>query len=240
MYTWGYIKNAALAKLDLDSDSNDQNESNELNWQNRFYFYANEVITQICSSIKPHHTFVQIKTFDKVVDNGDGILIVDNKPYSNVFVSTDGNTIVANDGNVLMYKIGSLIKMPSDFIAFGDDVCTVEYYDFLYNKWYEECHDDTLEYKGYNHIICKVAGTYNISYKARWFTFSISTPDSQDLSFIPMDILDCIPSYIASQCYKVDDEYKSSVFRNEYEMFLARIDDTNFKNSKTFKIGGGW
>ena len=57
---------------------------------------------------------------------------------------------------------------------------------------------------------------------------------------VPDDILDCLPSYIASQCYKVDDEVKSSIYRNEYEMFVARIDATDYKNTKTFSVGGGW
>ena len=49
-----------------------------------------------------------------------------------------------------------------------------------------------------------------------------------------------IPTYIAQQCYKIDDEYKSAVYRNEYEAALARLDDTNKKNTKSIKIGGGW
>lgn len=239
MYTWGYIKNAALSKLDLDGDYDEQVESNELNWQNRFYIYANEVITQICSSIKPKHTFCKIKTFDNAIYDDENNLIVDGVKHLNYVLSDNGEQILNAEGNIVMYRINTPIRMPSDFIAFGDDVCTVEYCDFLYNKWFTECHDDTLQYFGYDCIICKVAGNYTISYKARWFTFTMETDDDVVLD-VPLDILDCIPSYIASQCYKVDDEYKSSVFRNEYEMFLARIDDTNFKNSKTFKIGGDW
>ena len=240
MYTWGYIKNAALAKLDMDGDYEEQLDSNELNWLNRFYIYANEAMTQICSAIKPKHTFVQIKTFNNVIVDSSGLMI-DGKRYDNYELTADGvKAYNKSEPSVCLYKVGSLITMPSDFIAFGDDVCTVEYFDFLHNKWLEECHDDTLQYVGYNQIICREVGTYLISYKARWYTFVTSMSNDVDLSFIPTDVLDCIPSYIASQCYKVDDEYKSSVFRNEYEMFLARIDDTNYKNSKTFKIGGDW
>ena len=61
-----------------------------------------------------------------------------------------------------------------------------------------------------------------------------------ELIDVPDDILDSIPSYIASQCFKIDDEYKSSVFRNEYEMFMARINDTNYQNTRTFFVGGDW
>ena len=70
-------------------------------------------------------------------------------------------------------------------------------------------------------------------------TFDKSLDNNYQID-VPNDILDCIPSYVASQCYKIDDDYKSQVYRNEYEMMLARIDATNYKNTKTIKIGGDW
>ena len=196
MYTWGYIKDATLAKLDLD-----QNEANELKLINRFPFYANEVITQITSSVKPKRLFYEIN-------------------------------ITENEVNKLQ-TIDDIM-----FIGWGDDANTIEY-DAYNARFIEECSDEILSYVGYNQFICRKVGIYRISYKTRWITFSSSTRDDEVLN-VPADILECIPSYIAHQCYKIDDEYKSSVFRNEYEMFLARIDDTNFKTNTTFKIGGDW
>lgn len=197
MYTWGYIKNVALAKLDLELE-----EAQELKLINKFAYYANEVITQISSSIKPRHEFFNI--------------------------------------DIKQSDVGKVLSISDPmFIGFGDDVSTIETVDFLGNRWLEECHDDDIIYKGYNNFICFNIGKYSISYKSRWYDFT-NAKENTDLSFIPTDILDCIPSYIAHQCYKIDDEYKSSVFRNEYEMFLARIDDTNYNNTKTFKIEGDW
>jgi hypothetical protein len=224
----------------MDGDYEEQIDSNELNWQNRFYIYANEVITQVSSTIKPKRTFYEVKTFEnaEVFDSG---LKVDGKFYNAYKLSPDNTKILDDKGVIVMYKVNTLISMPREFISFGDDVCTIEYFDFLHNKWLEECHDDVLSYCGYNQILCKEVGTYRISYNARWYTFTSNMSDDVQLGVvIPIDILECIPSYIASQCYKVDDEYKSSVFRNEYEMLLARIDDTNYKNSRTFRIGGDW
>lgn len=228
MYKWGYLTEVTLSKLELTQD-----EAVELKFTNKFPFYANEAMTQICSAVKPKRTFYEFQVYNtcEVVDNG---CIVDGKLLSNV--SLDAYDRVVNvDGKVLYYPNGRLITMPSDFISFGDDVCTI-----TCNFDVEECHDDILEYKGYNQIICRRAGLYHVSYNARWYTFSSIMNEEEDLSFIPRDILDCIPSYIVSQCYKIDDEYKSSIYRNEYEMFLARIDDVNFKNTKTFTIGGDW
>lgn len=203
MYKWGYLKEVALAKLDLE-----ESEAEIQGLITRFPFYANEVITQICSSIKPKRDFAEF-----VVEEKD---------------------------------IGKAFTMPDDFISFGDDVNTRTWVEtwLCHDTYVEEAHDEDFRYLGYNKVMFKKVGTYHISYNARWFDFSkVSTDGLIDESYdidVPADILDCIPSYIAHQCFKIDNEYKAAVYRNEYEMFLARIDDTDFKNTKTFKIGGDW
>lgn len=208
LYTWGYLKDAALAKLDLTEE-----EANEQKLLKRFHIYANEVMTQVCSSLKPHRTFAEFTVEDTT----------------------------------------TLYTMPDDFVAFGNDVCKVEYYtdgknDYLLSTIPENCTvwqvkdtatDEDFEYVGFNKIRFLHQGVYQISYNARWYTFTYDTPDGTILP-VPMDILDCIPTYIASQCYKIDDETKASIYRNEYEMLLARIDNTDYSETKTVHIGGGW
>ena len=197
MYTWGYIKDATLAKLDLE-----QSEANVMGLLNRFVFYANEAMTQICSGIKPKHSYFVIKVDDE--------------------------------------NVNKLLTMDvDDFISFGDDESVIAYINEYGDEVEEFCHDDVLVHRGYNNVICKKKGLYTISYNARWYMFSNATPDDEVLN-VPVDILDCIPSYIAHQCMKTDDEYKSSVLRNEYEMFLSRIDDTDYNTTKTIKILGDW
>lgn len=199
-YTYGYIKDVSLAKLDLTEE-----EANTQNLISRFPFYANEVMTQICSSIKPKYTFAK-------------------------FVITKEN-------------VGKPQKMPLDFVSFGDDVCyeltetEIGYGDIAFVK--KELYDNDFDYYSNNEVIFKRQGVFNISYNARWFTFNKNIDNNLVLD-VPDDILECIPSYIASQCYKIDDEYKASVFRNEYEMMLARIDNTDYRTNKTFNIDGGW
>lgn len=199
-YTWGYIKDVSLSKLDLD-----ENEATVQNLLSRFPFYANEVITQVCSSIKPKYTFENF-----VIDKTD---------------------------------VGVKQTMPDDFVSFGDDVCymleEVREYNGETRLIKVPIHDDDYEYLGYNQVVFKHPGNYFISYNARWYTFDKSLSDDE-LIDVPDDILDSIPSYIASQCYKIDDEYKASVFRNEYEIMLSRIDNSNFRNTKTIKIEGDW
>lgn len=192
MYTWGYIKENTLSKLNLGEE-----EANQQGFLSRFPYYANEAMTQICSAIKPKETFFEVGA-----------------------------------------EAGEIITMPEDFIAFSDD--TVGFFNMAERDMYiEDVGDEYLEYSGYNQVLCKKRGTYRIPYKARWFFF---TKDCHNATVItaPADICDALPSYIASQCWKIDDEAKAAVYRNEYEMFLARIDDSSFKSQRSMHIGGGW
>lgn len=206
MYTWGYIKDVTLMKLDLDED-----ESNALNLMRRFKHYANEAITIICSTVKPKRTFAVIDVTNEMI----------------------GRPVAISD---------------KDFISFGDDVNRITKTE--YNETVtREATDEDFSYCGYNQIIPYVTGTFIISYNARWLTFLYEdydydgVDDGQDDGTeldAPVDVLECLPSYIASQCMKVDDDYKASVLRNEFEMMVARIDDTHYKTNKTFTIGGDW
>lgn len=209
MYTWGYLVEVCLSKLDLD-----EREARTQNLLDRFPYYANEVITQISSSIKPKTEFAHF-----VIDKTN---------------------------------VGVPQLMPSDFVSFGDDVNYERVISTVYPRTAEldetsievdveevELHDTDFKYYGYNKIVFKHVGDFYISYNARWFTFFKGIEENTELD-IPADILDCIPSYVASQCYKVDDETKAQIYRNEYEMMLARIDATNYKNTKTIKIEGDW
>lgn len=195
MYTWGYLKENTLGKLNLSEE-----EANQQDFLSRFPYYANEAMTQICSAIRPKETFVEF--------------------------------VVSKEND----NIGKPLSMPDDFIAFSDDV--VKHRVNEYSDW-GEVGDEFIEYYGYNEIICKYEGIYRIPYKARWFFFTKDTPNGIVIP-APADVLDAIPSYMASQCYKIDDEVKAAIYRNEFEMFLARIDDTSFKSQRTFHVGGGW
>ena len=48
MYTWGYVKDAILAKLYMNEE-----EARRANFLDSFPIYANECLTQIASTIRP-------------------------------------------------------------------------------------------------------------------------------------------------------------------------------------------
>jgi hypothetical protein len=193
MYTWGYIKENTLNKLNMSEE-----EANQQDFLARFPYYANEAMTQICSSIKPKESFV-----DKIITSEN---------------------------------VGKSFVMPVDFISFSDSPILWQRYD---DEGFTEASDDVVECFGYNEVLCKYIGKYRIPYDARWFFFTNDTKDAEILS-LPADICDALPSYIASQCMKLDDEVKAATYRNEYELFLSRINDNSTRRQKTFHIGGGW
>ena len=193
MYTWGYIKENTLNKLNLT-----EGEANEHGFLKQFPYYANEAITQICSSIKPKETYYEITIAD--------------------------------------WQVGSVNVMPSDFIAFSDSPI---HWASTTDAPFIEISNEFLEFVGYASIRFKTAGTYRIPYDARWQFFDSNTADGVLLQ-MPADICDALPSYIASQCYKLDDELKAATYRNEYEMFLARMNDASSRRQKDFFVGGGW
>lgn len=238
MYTWGYIKTAALVKLDLEANS-----SISQGLSNKFFVYANEALTQICSSIKPKHTYASFTVVDRKKLIARLCLKYEIKISELSFLTTsiyhmdeltDNQRLFLADYNQYEF-LNDTVDMPDDFIAFSG------YASYILDSDGQrfEAFDEDYEVIGDKKVILLKEGTYQIAYDARWFTFTPTTDDNFELD-IPNDILDCLPSYIVSQCFKIDDEVKSAIYRNEYEIFLARINDSVYMRNKTFKVAGGW
>lgn len=124
----------------------------------------------------------------------------------------------------------------TDFLGFIDDEVYYrpdDNYDFVYA-------DELAEFRGNNEIFCKAVGDYLIPCRERWYFFREDIEDKKYLGDIPQDICEAIIPYIASKCFTIiDDERKAIIYRNEFEVFFARLDDTRV-NSGTFHIRGGW
>lgn len=240
MYTWGYIKEAIFAKLDLT-----EQEALEQNLINKIPFYANEALTQICSTIKPNYKFFDIDIYTTYEEAKKYISKKYNVDLDTITEKTEGiaeQAAYKEYSEVVTNKqiINSIITMPDDFISFGDDINTVDYTNvYGVDIIAEEVHDDRYTYHGYNQIVFKKSGTYHMSYNARWIIFTHTLKNNEVLQ-VPTDILDTIPSYVASQYYKLTDEIKASLYRNEFELLFARIDQANSRTTKSIIINGGW
>ena len=60
MYTWGYVKDAILAKLYLSEE-----EAQRAKFLDSFTIYANECLTQIASTIRPKQATYKCEAFMK-------------------------------------------------------------------------------------------------------------------------------------------------------------------------------
>lgn len=237
MYTWGYIKDATLAKMDLKA-----NQAVEMGFVNKMPFYANEAVTQITAAIKAKRSFAEfevaergptlelIKRFYKL----DDVSFLLEPPCDKSSLSVEQQKALDNY-NHFKY-VGDVVKFPDDFFAWSDDMSFM--YDFDKQTWVNT-NDDFFETYGGNSLIFKRVGKFRIAYKARWFKILPTTSDDMELD-APDDILECIPSYIASQLYKVDDEVKSGILRNEFEMMVARIDENDYQTNRTMMDRRNW
>ena len=133
MFTYGYIQNATLARLDID-----ENEAQDMKLLNRFPYYANEAMQAICAA-RPRYDYVNVK----VVRDFD-VVVYDIENPASFFIGTkDVHYTVDEEGNIRgvegydiatdeqttdyyhnvlnTYKIGEKYQCSEDFISFAPD-----------------------------------------------------------------------------------------------------------------------
>lgn len=234
MYTWGYLKEASLAKLDMSAD-----QAIEMGLLNKFPFYANEAITQVMG-VKPRRTFAEfdVKNERDIIEYCKLNWKLDDVSFITRGVQ-DEEDLTANQAKALHYYrqfvfVNKEVRMPEDFFSWNDDRSYIEKYGVI-------CQASENDYNlyGANHVLFFKPAKYRIPYNAKWFKFAVSMNDDVVID-VPDDIAESIPSYIVAQCYKIDDESKAAVYRNEFEMFLARLDENDVHVNRAMKITGEW
>lgn len=116
-----------------------------------------------------------------------------------------------------------VINMPDDFLSF--------YVNGAPNPELSYITDKTVTGK---------AGDYKIYYNALWK--EITKDDIINDTTLPIDVsvLNCLPTYMASQLLSQDDIQRSAILKNEFELLLARLDTEIMYESNHFKSEGGW
>lgn len=124
---------------------------------------------------------------------------------------------------------GEIIEMPDDFISFADIINTLDG-EPVSNVIYV---DD-------RHLKLPKKGDYNIYYNALWK--DIERSDIENNTELPIDksVLNCLPTYIASQLLSLDDVQRSMILKNEFELMLARLDTNIMYEQNHFISDGGW
>lgn len=130
---------------------------------------------------------------------------------------------------VVTTKDNELITMPDDFISFADMIIYLD----------DEENPDIV-YIGDRQILCKKAGTYKIFYNAEWAEITKELIDSDEVLEIDKSVLNCLPTYMASQLLSQDDVQRATILKNEFEMLLAGLDTNILYQNNHFKSVGGW
>ena len=237
MYTWGYIKEATLAKMDMSVE-----DAINMGLINKMPYYANEAITYITASIKARRTYTQfdIKDLRKMLDylsekyQLSDVSFLFKQPCDKTILSLNQAGALEEYEKYLYTECP--LTFPDDFFAWSDDINYK--YDNCYKRWVQVSDRDYTTY-GSTKLIFHSPGLYRMSYLAKWFKILPTTDDNFELD-CPDDILECIPTYIASQLYKIDDEVKSGILRNEWEMAVSRIDENDYSSNKTIQDRRDW
>lgn len=150
------------------------------------------------------------------------------------------NECLVNIANGVKPKLGVLevvttkenteLELPEDFLSFADMV------NYLNNQ-----PDPTIVYFGGKLILPKI-GEYKIFYNALWEPITDDYMNDQEQPDLPIDqsVLNCIPTYVASQILAEDDVQRSTILKNEYELMLSRLDTNVMYQQNSYKSTGGW
>lgn len=251
-YTFGYIREATQAHLDLD-----EQEAQAMRLHERYYIYANEAMQAICS-VKPKYDYFNceiVKDYAPLIKVGENQFRLATPDELNwVYLTPTAKPNFADRAETIswyesqnVYLLNRSIRMPDDFIAFAEkqawafirnDAFNPElfvrgYYTSPTSKYKQVKIGKTeFAYTGSNAVLFHKEGTYQIPYKATWHRFRSNTDDDTIID-MPVDILLTIPLYIASQCLYVDNAQKAIAKRAEFEAALARCSNTDFLEMKS-------
>lgn len=249
MKKWSEIRQGIINKLFMDEEEvNDENE----NYASKFAFYANECLNQIANGIKPKIATFRPVLYEKSTRGvnfrlENGIFSMDSAFGDTYYLEPDKHTIYIDlmtdkkyivSGTELIdvtdkdyYPINTQITMPEDFLSFADMV-----------NYVNGEPDPGIIYLNDKTIALSVPGVYKIFYNALWQPITEDYMNDQEQPDLPIDqsVLNCIPSYVASQILAEDDVQRSTILKNEYELMLSRLDTNIMYQENHFKSTGGW
>lgn len=262
MKTWDEVKKVTLSKIFMD-----ENEADEQGYLGKFVYFANECLNSIANRVKPKYVAFEIEVFDKTklpdtltnqaevikYVNSDGVPDFTEANEETIYKVSNDEQYVLKNGELVLdddadfetvvegsnftfgYVTDSLITLPDNFISFAD---MVEYLD-----------GDPGEYNiyfGRDKVKLKKPGHYIIYYNALYDEIPEDVVNQSGENFTPIyidadqSVINCLPSYIASQVLSQDDTIRSTILKNEYELLLSGLDTDVMYETKHYKSTGGW
>ena len=126
---------------------------------------------------------------------------------------------------------GYITKLPNDFLSFSDESAI----EFRNDQGDLFLNVDIL-YVNTRTIALSKDGNYKIYYNAEY----PSVADNDDLSYIPLNVLKIIPTYVAGQLLMNDDPSKAVQLKNEFEIKLSRLDNNMPTIPYSINNDSGW
>lgn len=243
MKKWSEVQQATLDKLFMELK-----EAKTLKYEKKFAYLANECLNMIANRVKPNVCRFEFDVVNTEV-NGTNFRIENGvvhytdtfgaeqtlTPDRKVVYVDNGVSYVWRDNELKLlsdiddvFKCGDFIKMPDNFISFAD---IVNYKDGV--------PDPVITYVTDNTIKIDVPGKYSIFYNGEWETIR-GEYGANDVLNIDSSVLNCLPTYIASQVLAQDDIQRSSILKNEFELLLAGLDTNAMYETNHYKSTGGW
>lgn len=219
MKYWSEIVKATLYKLGIEENDEDSTE-----YTDKMPIIANECLSTIANDIR-----ACIKRINIVTDSKNNEVIMPDD-----FLAFSGLAIMFRNKNEIVYHPDVYYTDWNSLILPDKGVYTISY-----NAKYGEIP---------NSIIQKNMEAYNTfdltkSYTGTQFknVFGIGV-DSEDIVFngISSSVLECLPTYIASQLLLQDDAQKSTMLRNEFEVLVQRLENNIMFQNESFVSKGGW
>ena len=244
MNKWSEIKQATLDKLFLTID-----EADDQGYLSKFRYLANECLNIIANGVKPRIAELKVvviedfKKYTNVIygsnfkyDSELGFVIYDQNGISaervpettDLYVSDIGIQYILRDEKLVAVS-GKTITMPNDFLSFADMII---YHDG------EPC--DDFVYLGDFQIGVHELGEYVINYNALWNQITNEDIDTDKRLTTHVSVINCLPTYIASQCLSQDDVQRSAILKNEFELMLSRLDTNIMNQNNSYRSSGGW
>lgn len=247
MKKWSEIKQATLDKLFLTID-----EADDQGYLSKFRYLANECLNIIANGVKPRIVAYNFRVFNKIVygsefvyDAGRNVLTYTPATLheeDRIQITPDKETIYWQDedtkytmtnGVFLLDKaafyINDRVTMPEDFLSFAD----------MINYHNNEPWNDIV-YLGDRDFAVGEIGHYVVYYNATWENITEEDVQKDNALTTHISVLNCLPTYIASQCLAQDDVQRSAILKNEFELMLSRLDTNIMYQNNHYRSSGGW
>lgn len=127
------------------------------------------------------------------------------------------------------YHLSDIVTMPEDFLSFAD---LINYHN---NKPWND-----IVYLSDTDFVVGELGDYVVYYNATWdnITEDDITNDTELTTHV--SVINCLPTYIASQLLSQDDVQRSAILKNEFELMLSRLDTNVLYQGNHYQSSGGW